>query len=138
MFKCLCLPPLAPMHVMLSQTKFYFVHEHMNWFEAQTYCRQHYTDLATIDDQTDHEELLNIVLANFGVKWIWTGLYRTDAAAPWTWSDQSESTFRSWGIGQPNNNGGSQFCVAMSLIGTFNDVDCYVKYAAVCYNSEYL
>lgn len=127
------------MHVTLSQTHmFYFVHESMNWSEAQTYCRQHYTDLATIDDQTDYEELLNTVHAGFGGEWIWTGLYRTNAAAPWIWSDQSESTFRSWGFGQPNNNGGRQFCVGTSLIGTFNDADCFRKYTAVCYNSEYL
>ncbi|KAL0189876.1 hypothetical protein M9458_016975, partial [Cirrhinus mrigala] len=71
---------------------FYFVPVNLSWPEAQAYCRQHYTDLATIDDQTDYEELLKTVNTDFRGEWIWTGLYRTSATAPWTWSDQSQST----------------------------------------------
>ncbi|XDV19501.1 hypothetical protein PO909_024966 [Leuciscus waleckii] len=125
------------MHATLSQTHvFYFVPENMSWSEAQTHCRQHYTDLATIDDLTDHQEFLHTLRAGLGAEWIWTGLYRTDAAAPWIWSDQSKSSFRPWAIGQPNNNGGSQFCARTSLIGMFNDGECNLKYPAVCYNKR--
>ncbi|XP_058637696.1 C-type lectin lectoxin-Lio3-like [Onychostoma macrolepis] len=123
--------------VASSQTHvFYFVPVNLSWPGAQAHCRQHYTDLATIDDQKDYEELLKTVNADFKGEWIWTGLYRTSGTAPWIWSDQSQSTFRSWGDGQPNNHGGTQHCVATSLSGTFNDADCYIQYAAVCYNKR--
>ncbi|XP_043099386.1 C-type lectin BfL-2 isoform X2 [Puntigrus tetrazona] len=120
-----------------SQTHvFYLVPVEMSWSAAQKHCRRHYTDLASIDDREDYEELLKTVNADFKGEWIWTGLYRTSGTAPWIWSDQSQSTFRSWADGQPNNHGGTQFCAGTSPTGTFNDADCSIQYAAVCYDKR--
>ncbi|RXN24993.1 C-type lectin -2-like protein [Labeo rohita] len=111
---------------------FYFIPEHKNWTEAQTYCRLHRTDLATADDQMDYDELLKAIPKDF-TDYVWFGLYRTDGTAPWVWSDQSKSVFRSWGIGQPNNSGGAQFCVGASTTGPWNDLECTYQLASVCY-----
>ncbi|ROL29814.1 hypothetical protein DPX16_0871 [Anabarilius grahami] len=56
----------------------------MNWTNAQKYCRQHYSDLATVDDQADHDELLKTV----GMGHVWLGLSRTTYPGPYVWSDQ--------------------------------------------------
>ncbi|RXN24995.1 C-type lectin -2-like protein [Labeo rohita] len=114
---------------------FYFIPEHKNWTEAQTYCRLHRTDLATADDQMDYDELLKAIPKDF-TDYVWFGLYRTDGTAPWVWSDQSKSVFRSWGIGQPNNSGGAQFCVGASPTGPWNDLECTYQLASVCYTDR--
>ncbi|XP_043101641.1 C-type lectin mannose-binding isoform-like [Puntigrus tetrazona] len=114
---------------------FYFNPDFLNWTEAQTYCRTYYTDLATTDDDVDYDDLLKTVPEGF-TEGIWIGLYRTSGTAPWVWSDQSTSTFRIWGSGQPNNFGGNQFCVGTSLTGLWNDADCPTKYASVCYSEK--
>uniref|UniRef100_A0A673HG92 C-type lectin domain-containing protein n=1 Tax=Sinocyclocheilus rhinocerous TaxID=307959 RepID=A0A673HG92_9TELE len=101
---------------------FYFIPDNMNWTSAQTYCRQHHTDLAPVDDWTDYDELLKTLPKGF-TEHIWIGLYRNNAAAPWVWSDSSKSTFSSWDVGQPNNYGGKQFCASVSPAGKWHDLD---------------
>ncbi|XP_063042906.1 uncharacterized protein si:dkey-88n24.6 [Engraulis encrasicolus] len=54
------------------------------WRAAQSYCREHHTDLASVKNKEEQEEL----------KWQgyhnWIGLFRDD----WVWSDQNKSSFR--------------------------------------------
>ncbi|ROL29812.1 L-selectin [Anabarilius grahami] len=107
----------------------------MTWTEAQKYCKENHTDLATIDDQMDYDELLETVPKDFKGE-MWIGLYREDANAAWIWSDQSKSTFRLWGSGQPNNYGGKQFCMGTSLAGKWNDLECPTKTAFICYTDR--
>lgn len=114
---------------------FDFIPGNLAWTEAQKYCRQNHTDLASFDDQTDYNELLKTVPGDFKGQ-MWIGLYRKDANAPWIWSDQSNSTFRLWGSGQPNNYGGHQFCMGASLAGKWNDLECQTKTAFICYTGE--
>lgn len=116
---------------------FYFIPDYMNWTTAQAYCRENYTDLVTANDQGDCDQLLKTVPKGF-TQLIWIGLYRTGGTAPWIWSDQSKSTFRLWGSGQPNNYGGKQFCAGASPNVQWNDLECPDKYAFVCYSGVYL
>ncbi len=111
---------------------FYFIPDNMNWTEAQTYCRKHNTDLATVNDQTDLDELLKTVPKGFK-DYIWIGLYRTNAKAPWVFSDGSNSLFRLWHPGQPNNYDGIQHCVYTASDGYWNDWSCTDKLAFICY-----
>ncbi|XP_051982077.1 C-type lectin mannose-binding isoform-like [Xyrauchen texanus] len=118
---------------------FYYVPLTMSWSSAQTYCRQHYTDLATIDDQTDLLELLKAVPNDFpNDDWIWIGLYRMGYTLPWIWSDQSNSTFQSWGSGQPNYFDDIKICVATSAAGFWNDWNCKdtVTFTFFCYSDR--
>uniref|UniRef100_A0A672NSQ7 C-type lectin domain-containing protein n=1 Tax=Sinocyclocheilus grahami TaxID=75366 RepID=A0A672NSQ7_SINGR len=102
---------------------FYFIPDKMTWTEAQTYCRKHHTDLATVNDQTDLDELLKTLPKGFKSN-IWIGLYRMNAKAPWVFSDGSSSLFRPWISGQPNNSGGYQHCVYTDPDGYWNDWQC--------------
>uniref|UniRef100_A0A673HG96 C-type lectin domain-containing protein n=1 Tax=Sinocyclocheilus rhinocerous TaxID=307959 RepID=A0A673HG96_9TELE len=107
---------------------FVYVSSPVNWTNAQKYCRQRYSDLATTDDQTDHGD---------GFKYdMWIGLYQANAYSPWVFSDGSKSLFRPWYSAQPNNAGGNQFCVYTSLSGYWNDWDCADKLPFVCYTGE--
>uniref|UniRef100_A0A672RDU6 C-type lectin domain-containing protein n=1 Tax=Sinocyclocheilus grahami TaxID=75366 RepID=A0A672RDU6_SINGR len=111
---------------------FYFIPDNMNWTSAQTYCRQHHTDLATVDDWTDYDELLNTLPKGF-TEYIWIGLYQNNAAAPWVWSDSSKSTFSSWDVRQPYNYDGEQLCAAVCPAENWHNLECAIKYASVCY-----
>lgn len=115
----------------MNSRVFYIIPERMSWLDAQTYCRQKHTDLATVDDQADLAELLNTFPKLEEDMWI--GLYRKTETSPWIWSDQSKSGFRFWDSGQPNNSDGNQFCVYIDPAGSWNDWECLEKMAFICY-----
>ncbi|XP_026122338.1 C-type lectin BfL-1-like [Carassius auratus] len=126
----------ALMPVTFPQTRmFYFVPKLMRWSDAQIHCRRNYIDLATIDDQTDRDEMMRVIL-QFHNGDVWTGLSRTDKSAPWVWSDQSPSTFMPWAPTQPNNWGGSQYCVVVTPGAGLNDLNCEGTFPSVCYTER--
>ncbi|XP_051555736.1 macrophage mannose receptor 1-like isoform X3 [Myxocyprinus asiaticus] len=77
-----------------------------NWTEAQSYCRQYYTDLATIRSSEEQNQLYSIVGDG---PWVWIGLFLDS----WEWSDQWSLFFRYWAAGQPSQSSGSGDCVGM-------------------------
>ncbi|XP_073763998.1 C-type lectin LmsL-like [Danio rerio] len=126
---------LSALSSCVNSHLFFFISENMTWPEAQTYCRLHYTDLATANDQADYDELINAVPQDLdGSSEMWIGLYRKSANAAWIWSDKSLSKFRLWGYQQPNNYLGQQFCVGTSLDEQWNDLECTNKFPSVCYS----
>ncbi|XP_051994344.1 E-selectin-like [Xyrauchen texanus] len=129
------LPALIQVALSLPHM-FYYISVPMRWTDAQKYCRQHYVDLATIDDKTDVDDLVKAIPKDFQDSRIWTGLHKTSQTAPWIWSDQSNSMCTSWESGQPNNYGGNQLCVATSPAGLWNDLDCGTKLTSMCYSER--
>ncbi|XP_059196246.1 C-type lectin lectoxin-Phi1-like [Centropristis striata] len=98
----------------------------MNWDDAQTYCRTHHTDLAMIEDAQENTKMMSAAQSTYKA---WIGLYRI----LWSWSDKSSnSTFRNWEEGQPNNYGGNQYCVLENSKHQWNDDYCDREYPFVC------
>uniref|UniRef100_A0A667WZ90 C-type lectin domain-containing protein n=1 Tax=Myripristis murdjan TaxID=586833 RepID=A0A667WZ90_9TELE len=118
---------------------YHLVEKSMTWSEAQSYCRQHYTDLATVSSEEDVAKLNDAVGSHHsGIVWI--GLY--DDINSWKWSLQNksyygegEAEFRMWGTGQPNNYN-DEHCVFMDADGEWWDYYCSRRYPFVCYNGE--
>jgi len=100
----------------------------MTWPEAQSYCREHHTDLASVRNMEDNQMVHNVVPSGESV---WIGLYRD----PWKWSDGSDSSFRNWDPLKPH---GSSGCVAadLSADGLWETLDCNVKSAFICNTGE--
>uniref|UniRef100_A0A672Y5T9 C-type lectin domain-containing protein n=1 Tax=Sphaeramia orbicularis TaxID=375764 RepID=A0A672Y5T9_9TELE len=73
-----------------------YVAIHKTWKDAQTYCRQHHRDLATIENSEENSKVTQII-PFIGIAWI--GLYRN----PYSWSDKSQSSVRNWLPGRPDN-----------------------------------
>ncbi|XP_046723095.1 C-type mannose receptor 2-like [Silurus meridionalis] len=118
--------------------QFYFINENKTWTKAQKFCRENYTDLATINDMEDIHSLLNTTKGNYtGLAWI--GLYAD--VENWRWSleddafyKEGEREFRGW-YHQPDNYNGKEMCVSMSHNGEWFDQPCVWRLGFVCYNS---
>ncbi|XP_074500926.1 secretory phospholipase A2 receptor-like [Sebastes fasciatus] len=117
------------LYVRGPNVTFILINIPMTWTEAQSYCRDNYTDLASVRNMTDNQKVQELVPAGESV---WIGLFRDS----WKWSDGSNSSFRYWGAGEPNNYQGRQTCVAadFSYSGQWDDNRCDVKRAFICYS----
>lgn len=111
----------------------------VTWTEAQSYCRENYTDLAMVSSEEESNELVTAAQEFYNDS-VWIGLY--DDIKSWRWSRQEqgfygkgESEFRVWKSGEPNNFMGLEDCVGMEIDG-WNDCNCQIQYPFVCYNGK--
>ncbi|XP_051996780.1 putative C-type lectin domain family 20 member A isoform X9 [Xyrauchen texanus] len=123
---------LSVLSPFVSSRVFYYVSVPMNWTDAQTYCRHHYTDLATIDDEID-----SMLTQTQTIDYTWIGLYRMNDTAPWMWSDQSTFNFNSW-YGQPNQVSDISICTTTFPDGLWDDWQCDEVFPSICYNDSVL
>uniref|UniRef100_A0A8C6Q030 C-type lectin domain-containing protein n=1 Tax=Nothobranchius furzeri TaxID=105023 RepID=A0A8C6Q030_NOTFU len=94
--------------------QYHFIYDPKNWTEAQTYCRQTYTDLVTVDSYSTCKK------SNSGVPQAWIGLYFDVIDWKWSLSDEdfyknNEATYTNWYPGQPNGIWYTEQCVYMNL-----------------------
>ncbi|KAM3591310.1 uncharacterized protein V6R79_026463 [Siganus canaliculatus] len=125
--------------------KYHFVENEKSWKEAQSYCREKYTDLATVSDMEDMEDMKKLHEAAGGRKsHAWIGLYNDSKTEKFVWRwvqpgvvyNDSEAN---WVPPEPNNSGGNEHCVMVREKREWNDIDCDTSYAFICYdetNSE--
>ncbi|XP_036375368.1 uncharacterized protein LOC118771466 [Megalops cyprinoides] len=111
--------------------RYFLIEQEKTWTEAQRYCREKHTDLVSVRNQAENQEVLSMISTS---AWVWIGLFRD----PWKWSDQSSSSFRYWMTGEPNNNVGREKCVEMWFghSGRWNDEYCESKRTFICYQGE--
>ncbi|XP_041656268.1 secretory phospholipase A2 receptor-like [Cheilinus undulatus] len=114
-----------------SNVTFVLINTAMTWSEAQSYCREHHTDLAVVKNKEDNQEITNL-LSPGEVAWI--GLNRES----WKWTDGSNSTFRYWkrSTDEPNNKMRNETCLSADFnsSGEWEDWPCYYKRAFICYS----
>ena len=112
--------------------KYHYVNQPKTWAEAQSYCREKFTDLATVDNQDDNDRLQSILEAS-----AWIGLY--DDRQLWNWSlgnEDFKNEFSNWAASQPNNRHSKDDCAEMNIGGLWYDVPCSMTFAAVCYHGK--
>ncbi|KAJ0059316.1 hypothetical protein NL108_015488 [Boleophthalmus pectinirostris] len=85
-----------------SGVTYTYVSNSLIWSDALAYCRQHYTDLAMIED----DETYNKVIQSRPSVNTWIGLVRQ----AWVWADGSLVTDNNWQGGKPTGDG-TTFCV---------------------------
>ncbi|KAL2078890.1 hypothetical protein ACEWY4_024634 [Coilia grayii] len=129
-FHFICYNGTNSTHVLVEDKK--------NWTDAQRYCRENHTDLASVRNQTENTQIQNTInqTPNTTDNYVWIGLFR-DA---WEWSDGSSSSFRHWGPGEPNYGSSNQheFCAEMKPSGLWNGVQCNSKRKCICYEGKSL
>ncbi|XP_073325708.1 C-type mannose receptor 2-like [Pagrus major] len=117
------------MDVRGLKVTFVLIETLMTWTEAQSYCRDHHTDLASVRNTAENQKVKDLVPSG---QLAWIGLFRDS----WKWSDGSNSSFRYWDQTEPNNAGGIEACVIAHLgrDGKWFDVPCDLKKPFVCYS----
>ncbi|XP_058870345.1 macrophage mannose receptor 1-like isoform X1 [Acipenser ruthenus] len=105
--------------------RYTLIEELKTWTEAQQYCREHHTDLVSIKNASENEDLVKKAQG----KPFWIGLFNE----PWKWSHQGDNyTFHNWNYGEPNNRGGDENCVMMSKTGEWTDTGCNYQNSFFC------
>ncbi len=122
------------------------INDWKNWTEARRYCRDHYTDLVNVRNQSENQKILERVGGG-----VWIGLYRNRI-----WSDHQITGYQNWrpyfpdSVGQPDNGEGYaqtslvakhgfQHCTAVSFSysGRWTDEVCISSMPFFCYNSKF-
>lgn len=126
--------------ILCSPREYFFVNEAKNWTEAQTHCRDAYTDLATIEDKDDVTRVMRIIGNESGIVWI--GLYK-NLTGVWKWSLEDESfyhpgeyEFRNWEVNQPSSLPFEECVRAFENNGYWHDTTCHELHIFFCYNGS--
>ncbi|MEQ2293823.1 hypothetical protein AMECASPLE_037425, partial [Ameca splendens] len=116
--------------------QYHFVNLPLTWTDAQTYCRKEYTDMVSIQNSEELDQLLSTLSSARYSSEAWIGLY---SVIKWRWSDGSSAEYSNWDIlvDEPNFIAASQFCVSYSF-GAWWDDYCENKYTVVCSNGTQL
>jgi len=101
----------------------------MTWSQAQSYCRQHHTDLASVENMSENLRIKELLSTGYIV---WIGLFRDPF---WKWVDGATFSFYYWGTAQPAVR---QFCVAATLndSGKWQNWDCDLRMSFICYDGK--
>ncbi|XP_077083486.1 putative C-type lectin domain family 20 member A [Siphateles boraxobius] len=135
----ICLPLLS-LSGLLSLTlcnphEYVLIRELMPWGKAQNYCRENHIDLATVQSVEDWTTLQEVADEEKYRSFSWIGLYNDINS--WRWSYQEESlVFQSWFLGQPDNYGSGEECVAIYFPGDWRDFYCDQIRYFVCSNEK--
>ncbi|XP_038154308.1 hepatic lectin-like [Cyprinodon tularosa] len=102
----------------------------MQWHAAQSYCREHHSDLASVRNWMDNQKINQLLPA--GAK-VWIGLYRDT----WKWVDGTNPSFRFWRDNEPNNKNNNENCAVANFGngGKWEDWTCAYKNAFICYTA---
>ncbi|XP_047671920.1 C-type lectin 1-like [Tachysurus fulvidraco] len=98
----------------------------LSWPQAQAYCREHHTELASALNSSDQNMLVQVRNIQ-GDSWI--GLYRDS----WKWSDGTIASNLPWASGLPDNYYGSENC-AVVYYGLLYDMSCTNVYSFFCHS----
>uniref|UniRef100_A0A8C2I7E3 C-type lectin domain-containing protein n=1 Tax=Cyprinus carpio TaxID=7962 RepID=A0A8C2I7E3_CYPCA len=128
----------------LCAPQFVFVNESKTWAEAQRYCRDKYTDLATIGNEQQTVQLLDTVNDD-SIDLAWIGLYDDLNSWKWTLEDSDffsvgEKNFRNWYDHGPGNSGAQSLCVYIYYgicdSGKWMDENCNYAFPFICHSGE--
>ncbi|XP_044040839.1 putative C-type lectin domain family 20 member A [Siniperca chuatsi] len=113
--------------------EYHFIKEEKSWKEAQTYCTENYTDLATVSNMTDMKRLRDSTVKQDEA---WIGLYSNPGNRSWHWSlpgVEFNDNETEWSLGEPNDKGGIENCVEMKN-PKWEDFPCTDTFKFICYD----
>ncbi|XP_052417765.1 C-type mannose receptor 2-like [Carassius gibelio] len=100
------------------------IQEPKTWTEAQSYCREKYTDLATVQSDEDRAKLKEAANAVNFQSLAWVGFYRVS----WGWSYQNTpASYTMWESWDPDLPKTSEACVSVQANGRWGDRGCTEK-----------
>ncbi|RVE62543.1 hypothetical protein OJAV_G00158180 [Oryzias javanicus] len=117
-------------HYTLGSLEFHFINLSKSHSDAKTYCRQSYTDLATVENPADMNTLIALLSTTADTTWI--GLEIGNEWS-WHWSKADESTDYFYWETEETQASNMEKCVAMSHNGTWLMKDCKEEHSFVCH-----
>ncbi|KAK1790207.1 hypothetical protein P4O66_014134, partial [Electrophorus voltai] len=109
----------------ITSLSYHVVLEKMAWYDAQQYCREIYTDLVSIKDQEQNEEVK--LKGKNSIMSFWIGLLCDD----WEWADGGLSAYRNWG----GDNSQPFSCVEL-VKEEWSPAECNDPAYALCYSMQ--
>uniref|UniRef100_A0A3Q2E4A0 C-type lectin domain-containing protein n=1 Tax=Cyprinodon variegatus TaxID=28743 RepID=A0A3Q2E4A0_CYPVA len=119
----------------LPTRQYIIVDELKNWAGARSYCRDHHTDLATLENMEDVRMLADLGASLANSSAVWIGLYADVNSWKWSISDrdqQEEKQFWNWYAAEPNNEFGIESCATIGIDGSCYDVPCSLTLRTLC------
>ncbi|XP_054914705.1 lymphocyte antigen 75-like [Poeciliopsis prolifica] len=116
--------------------EFHYINENKTWTEAQQYCREKHTDLATVTNMTDMERLINISVGYQTEAWI--GLYdQTHGTRTGFWSlpgEEFSDDDSNLNPGGTYDCGKQENCGLLVNTSTRGYASCSIQRYFLCYN----
>uniref|UniRef100_A0A3B3SDB9 C-type lectin domain-containing protein n=1 Tax=Paramormyrops kingsleyae TaxID=1676925 RepID=A0A3B3SDB9_9TELE len=114
-------------HCSCLSHQYHFVNINLNWTDAQAYCRENYTDLATIDNMKEMKRVTESVGSDYTGK-AWIGL-KKGTSWRWHWSSAEGGTgYTNWDTGEPN--------AQVTWPGIWDMTPCDEKHPFICYDDN--
>ena len=79
------------------------------WSDASAQCASEGAILVTIESDVENEFVFSLAPGND----LWIGYSRMSKSGRWMWEDGHKSPYTNWDRGQPDDQGGEQFCAHM-------------------------
>uniref|UniRef100_A0A3B3DR81 C-type lectin domain-containing protein n=1 Tax=Oryzias melastigma TaxID=30732 RepID=A0A3B3DR81_ORYME len=117
--------------------QYHVIDESKSWDEAQEYCREEHSDLATVRSMADMERLSQDLRGREA----WIGLYReAGGSRMWQWSQpevQFNESQSDWDpISKEPNDVGKENCGAVRNTLKWADLSCNRTTPFICYDGE--
>uniref|UniRef100_A0A8C6M0A5 C-type lectin domain-containing protein n=1 Tax=Nothobranchius furzeri TaxID=105023 RepID=A0A8C6M0A5_NOTFU len=114
-------------NLLRGNVTFVLITNPMNWTDAQRYCRQHYTDLASVRNLSENAQIQKLITGS-----TWIGLYKNT----WKWSNGPFFMYNYWQSSEPD--GGDEKCTAANFAnsGRWMDLACGLEKPFVCYHGK--
>ncbi|KAK2894318.1 hypothetical protein Q8A73_016802 [Channa argus] len=109
----------------ITSSDFVLVKDLKTWTEAQLYCRDNYTDLASVRNQVENDEMKMLLTQK-----AWIGLYRNS----WKWSDGSINSFSYWYPGAPVSTTAAS-CIC-AFYGKWYNINCNSHFYFLCFEAQ--
>ncbi|XP_027143338.1 lymphocyte antigen 75-like [Larimichthys crocea] len=123
---------------MCQLYEYHFINKSKTWEKAKEYCKEKYTDLATVYDMTDMKRLNNSRKTQAEA---WTGLYNNPGKEnrTWHWSlpglEYNDSEAK-WDDNKPNNDKYPENCVAVNSTNLWFEDGCEEEHPFICYDEK--
>jgi len=101
------------------------------WQQARTNCIANGYYLVSINSSSEETWLQNQETQRGGGYW-WIGYSDIGYEGTWIWEDQSNSVYKNWYVGEPNNSGDEDCAMDNLPGGKWNDANCGDAFKFIC------